>query len=166
VAARGDLLDQKQRDEQTPHSAIPVQERMDRLEVLVDEGALDELWELIPLVQELLPSREGFLHFVRWRWNIRRGLGRTPRRANPILRPSEFPRRRPLPSHPSHKALMQLPHKAERQRQTLKALQAVFQCRDVVSYLFHVVRVTIGRARADLFHQEIRQGCPRPLDAR
>jgi hypothetical protein len=36
-------LDEEQRDQQTPDAAIPVQERVNRLEVLMHQAALDEV---------------------------------------------------------------------------------------------------------------------------
>src|SRR3989442_607473 len=49
-------LDQEQRDEEPPHAAVSVNERMDRLELLVYQGALDEVGEPVALMEESLPG--------------------------------------------------------------------------------------------------------------
>ena len=49
-------LDQEQRDQKAADAAVPVEERMNRLELLVNQPALDQVGHRVARVEEALPS--------------------------------------------------------------------------------------------------------------
>jgi hypothetical protein len=105
-------LDQEERDQQPAHTAVAVQEGVDRLELLVHQGALDQLREVVTVVEETLPVGEAVHHGVGRRRHIGCGRRRAPGRTDPVLRAAELPGRGLVSPPPPHQPLVQLADEA------------------------------------------------------
>src|SRR6266850_2354125 len=69
-------LGEQQRDQQASNSPVPVDKRVNRLELGVEEPNVNEIRNFVGLVDVLLPPVQGLLHFVRRRGNKARVPGR------------------------------------------------------------------------------------------
>jgi len=103
-------LDQNQRNEETP---IPVQERMDHLELVVGHREMNQERNG-SVVKELLEVVERRVHCVDgWRHEHRVGRRRA---AYPVLAPSELPRRRVAAAYACHQSLVRLAEQSQARR--------------------------------------------------
>src|SRR5207247_4398543 len=74
-------LDEKQRDEEAPDAAVAVEERMDRLELLVHQRALNEIRGPAAILKEPFPCAAQPHEMVGRRRHVDGGRHRAPRRA-------------------------------------------------------------------------------------
>jgi len=158
-------LSQEQRDEQAADTAVAVEERVDRLELLVHEGALDEIGQARPVLQEELPGGERGHHLIDRRWHVGGGRQRGSRRTDPVLRAAELARSHVRAAHATHEALVQFPDETQGQRQVMETLEAVLERIDVVPHLAQVGRIAARRNDRHLVHEELRQRGTGALDA-
>jgi len=128
---------EKKGDEEPSDTAVAIQEGVDRFELLMHEGALDEVRKL-PVVQELLPAREALHHRIRRRRHVGCGRRCAASRSDPVLGTAELPGRGLLASHSWHQALVELADQAQREGQVPQPLQAVFESGHIVADLPHV----------------------------
>ena len=78
-------------DEESAEPTVAVEERMDGLELVVEEGLLDERRQGRLFVDERFEIVEEVAEFIRWWRNEGRGLDRGAGRTDPVLRRAELP---------------------------------------------------------------------------
>ena len=148
---------QLQRNQQTSHPAIPVEERVDGFELIVRQGRVHKRWH-DPVVHEGLPRSQMRAQRFGRRWNEGSLRQRAARLPNPILRLSKIARRRMAAPHSAQQPLVKLPHKPQRYRQTLKSLYPVLESRDVISNLPEIIRTALDRRARLLCEQLAKSG--------
>jgi hypothetical protein len=108
------LLDEVEDDQEAAEAAVAVQERVDRLELEVGEGAPNEEREIHVLVQKRLEIVERILEEISRRRHEKRvgGVGS----ADPVLATAKLARRPLLPANPLQQFGMHLPDQPLAQR--------------------------------------------------
>src|SRR3954451_10260081 len=100
---------------------------MDRLELLVEQGALNQLRKARPVMEEQLPVAEAVHHRVGRRRNVGCSGGRAAGRTDPVLGATEFSWGGLVASHASHQPFMELADEAQGEWQLAQTLEAVLQ---------------------------------------
>src|ERR1035441_2863965 len=161
-------LAEQQGDEQPPDPAVAVEERMDGLELRVDQPADDQEGEArvqtVSSMDVLLEGTDGLFHHLgRW-WDegsLRQGA---PGRPDPVLGGSELPRV-PLRTTPlAQQVGMDLAQQTAAYRQRGEALEPVGERGDVVDHLLHVHLGDVGYGVVQLEGEHIVEGALGPLD--
>ncbi len=107
---------QQERDQQPTQAAVAVEERVDRLELDVDETGFDEQREVRPLLmQEQLKGAHAIENELRRRRNKSGGAG--ARAANPVLTRAELAWLFVAPAALGKKHLVDLADEPQRQRE-------------------------------------------------
>ncbi len=154
------LFHQVQGDQQTTDSPISVQEGVDALKLVVNEGGPDQHIKAVAGVEVLFKVRHRLLH-VRWGGrHIPGGLQGTARPANPVLREAEFPWALSCPSRTLHQDGVGVSNQAVAERKRRSLCNGIFDGLDIVD---DILNISIGV----LIHQRIEdilQCCPDPFD--
>lgn len=158
------LAPEQERDEQPPDAPVPVQKRVDGLELHVRETRAEQgrEFQVLP-VPEALQIRHALADPMRRRRHeVRRGR---PAPADPVLGAPELARALARAAAPREQPAVDLADKPRRERETIPPhpRQAVFERRHVVRDLDHVVN---RRARRPLHleHEQVGERGLRPLD--
>ncbi len=155
-------LGQEQRDEQPADAAVAVDERVDRLELVVHERRLHEHRGML-LVEKPLPRVQALIHLLDRGRNECRLVEGAARRSDPVLRAAKLARRRVRTA--PHQDAVHLSAEAKTQRKGRKHLEPVVDGRDVVCDFPHVGRGRRG-LRCGFEEEEVGVRCVRALDAR
>lgn len=159
------LFAQLERNEYPSHSPVAIHERMDGLELIVDERQMNQ--ERKPTLTRpdvLLQVIEGCSHFNdRW-WNESSGLGGCARVANKDGFLPELAGAFVLPTNARHQALMDLTHQALTNGHGFQQIEAEFKRRDIIGD-FADIRAPVVCGRIDLVQQELLEPGRRPFDA-
>ncbi len=130
--------DEEEHDQETADTAIAVEERVDRLELVVHESRLDERRELRIVVDEALEIAEQTSKLAGgWR-NERRRFYRRAGRPDPVLRGAELAGLALPAAHTGEEYTMHFPDEAGAERQCFEPPQAKLHRPDVVHDLLHV----------------------------
>src|SRR5450756_2541650 len=159
------VVAEQQRDQQAADAAVPVQERMDRLELRVGEPGPDEMRQALAIVvNEMLESGDTLRHLgVRRRHIVR--VAR-PRAADPILRTSELPGILVAPTPALEQLAVHFADEARTDRRAApQARETVLERRHIPAHLDNVVDRR-PRCLLDLEEQEIGERRLGPLDLR
>ena len=155
-------FDHRQRDEEPPDPAVPVQEGMDRLELVMRQRHVDQRRHHA-LVEELLPGPEAGHQLLGRGRHIARRRWRGARRPDPVLGAPELPGYGAVAPHSRHELGVELPHQPEREWQPLQPGHAVLERRHVVAHLAEVGRAPLHR-RPGLGRQQLPERGLRALD--
>jgi hypothetical protein len=126
-------------DEEATEPTVAVQEWMDRLELVVDEGATYEDRQGRSFVEESLEIGKHLCEQVRWRWH-EDGIGGTPP-ANPIWGSTELARGSLLTAHAAKQLTVHVSEEPIAQREIPHLLESTLQGADVVRNLAPVPRL-------------------------
>ncbi len=107
---------QQQRDQQPTDSSIAVQERVNRLELGVNEAAVDQHREIVPRMQKTLEVVERVPHPPHRRRDERRVGKRHVAGTDPIPRRAELPRLLVGTAHVAREFGVNLTNEPQRQR--------------------------------------------------
>jgi hypothetical protein len=108
------LLHEEEADEEAAKPAVAIQERVDRLELVMNQSAADEHGKARTLlVEELLPIGEGIHHLLWWRRHEGRILDRCSALTDPVLRPAELAGRLVGTGNAFHHPLVELTDEPE-----------------------------------------------------
>src|SRR3990172_11348957 len=91
-------MPQQQGDQQPSNAAVPIKERVDGLELVVDQPDTNQAWQLRRCMKVLLKLIEALVHVVDRRGNIGGVFQRAPGRTDPILTAPGLTRGSVLPS--------------------------------------------------------------------
>ena len=96
-------LAEKESDEKPSDTPITIEERMNSLKLVMDQGQFNQWRQLRIGMQEFLQLVKGFLHLCHGRRHKSSIIEGTPWRANPVLGLSELTRSSPFTAHSFHK---------------------------------------------------------------
>ena len=137
--------DEEEHDQQPSEPAVAVEERVDRLELVVQQRGLDERWQSRVLVDEALEIAQQLGRSVRRRRHERGGLDRGAGRPDPVLGGAELARLAIPPADTGEDHGVHLPDEPGTEREGVEALQAGFHRPDVVDDLLDVgVRAAVA----------------------
>ncbi len=145
-------MHQEQHDEQPAESAVAVEERVDRLELVLDQRSLHQRWQLGLLVHEALEVAEQVAQLVRWRRHERRRLDRGAGCPDPVLGGSHLSGLTFTTPDPCQDRGVQLSEQAGADGQVGQPPKALLHRCDVVDDLFDVgsERPAVGFGLVDL----------------
>ena len=159
-------MDEQKRDQETPDSAVAVEERVDRLELRVRQTGVDERRERL-LVEKPLEVVQRHLH-LRDRRRDESGLvqGRVLG-PDPVLRAAELAREAVGATGPRKQLTMDLGDQAERERQVAQSSEPVVHRVDVPDDFLNVLGQASPRGRRlQLGGEEVLERALGPLDLR
>ena len=107
---------QKEGDQETAHAPVAIKEGMDRLELRVRKGAVDQYRKFALLMKESLEGSQGLVHFLDRRRDIDGLSQRCPLWADPVLGSPKLTRGPFSASHTSQQLPVDLSDQTERQR--------------------------------------------------
>ena len=156
-------LMQQQCDEQAPEPAIPVEKRMDGLELDVGQGRAQENGDAKGVIMEKpLQRRHARLHLLRRRGDESRIAG--PCAADPVLAAAKLTWLFVTAPAPGHERRVHFPQEAVREWKSLaQSSHTVLERSDVVGNLHHVVQRDAGRF-LKFEEQEVRERRLRAFD--
>jgi hypothetical protein len=139
---------QQERDHETAETAVPVQERVDRLKLNVDERCLDQHRQVgAVLVQKDLQGPHALHHLLRW-GRHEHSVPRA-RAADPVLAPAELSRLLLTAPALCEQHFVNLADQPERQRQALaQAPEAMIHCGHVTGNFRDILERHAGRLGA------------------
>jgi hypothetical protein len=133
-------LGEQERDQQPPDAAVAVEERVNRLELDVGQRDLDERWQVVVAMEELLQlaERRGH-HMVRGR-HERRVVQPCAGGTDPVLAGSQFAGLQTTAAHAFHLLGVDFADQAHGHRQLGQAREPMVHRAHVVDDLVHIAR--------------------------
>jgi hypothetical protein len=137
-AVQDSPVDEEEADQESPDTAVTVQERVDRLELRMSEPDVDQCRQLV-VVEKPLEVVEGLLHLVNRRRHERRlGQGGVLG-ADPVLRLAELAGPAVRSAHAGQELPVDLGDQAKRQGEVGHPREAVVHRPHVVDDLVHIL---------------------------
>jgi len=130
-------LDEKECDQEPADAPVPIQKRMDRLELGVNQRDVNHRRQG-SIVQELLPISQAGHQLCRRRGNVGCVCQGGPGRPDPVLRSAKLTGSRSVTPNAPHQLLVELPHEPEGERECLETLAPVLEGDYVVPHLAEV----------------------------
>ena len=154
---------EKKHDQQPPHPAVAVEEGVNRLELRMGQPDPDERGEIVVAVEKGLQIAQRTRHLLERRRHEDRVARRAAGRADPVLRPAQFARRRTAAAHARQQPLMHLTDQANGQRQVRQPFEPVIHGRHIVDH-FTRVPGAAGRQKTRLGGEHVMERALRALD--
>lgn len=150
---------QKQCDEQSTYTAVPVQKRMDGFKLRMRKRCMDKYRKMIPFVKKILEFVQGDLHVMRtWRYELCFGECAAGW-ANPVLGCTKVPGLPILPSNSGQKSPMNLTKQAKGEGQRVKAMQPMLHGGYVIDHLLNITWLiccgTVGLILQNIFQRTL-----------
>jgi hypothetical protein len=158
------LRTEKHGDEKTPDPSIPIQERMNDLELVVNESQAHERRQLRRGVKVFFERIQSEVHFVDWGRDKGCILESASRGTNPVLRASKLAWGLSFAPNPCHQLLMDLTNQTKRHRQGGKPRQPILHRLNVVGYLSDVGHMLLTET-GSLEKKQVRKGSLSALDS-
>src|ERR1035438_7377910 len=156
------MLDEQEHGQQTPDPPVSVEERVQRLELVVQQGVLYEQRDLDGLVGVALPVSQERRELSWRRRDEPRRLDRGSTFPNPVLGRAELPGRPLATPHSGEQPPVHIADETNTERELAQLAESPFEGVDVVEDLLDI---RTRRLAACLRLKDVRQRRLRTLDA-
>ena len=129
---------QEKCDQQPTYASIPVNERVNRLKLVVDQAQSHQRRNMILGVQVALELAKRIRHLSGRRRDEGRILKGAARRTNPVLTTTEFPWRSAVAAHTFHQIMVQLSDQPQAHWQGPETQDPLLKCPNVVVDFPHI----------------------------
>src|ERR1022692_2166853 len=132
------MLHEQEDGQQTADTTVSIEERVQRLELVVQQGVLDEQWNLGGLVCVALPVGQQRWEFFWRRWDKPCCLDGRSTFPDPVLGRAELARRPLATPHAGEQSSVHLADETNTEREFAQLAEAPFEGIDVVEDLLDV----------------------------